>query len=311
LIEVKGFTKYYGKVKAADNISFSIAKGEVVGFLGPNGAGKTTTMRAITGFLYPTEGTITIAGHDIREDSVAAKKYIGYLPENAPLYTEMNVIGYLDFVADVKGVDKNSKKTHINNIIKKVGLEKVSKRIISKLSKGFKQRVGIAQALINDPDILILDEPTIGLDPNQIIEIRNLIGDLGKQKTVILSSHILQEVGAICNRIIIISDGKLIAEDTKEGLMNQLESGKRIRVLVDSDFEKVKTIISKVKGVKTLTKGEKSENLNEIIITAEKDADIRKDISKALINGGINLYEQNQMTMSLEEVFTKLTKENS
>lgn len=310
MIEVKEITKFYGKKKAVDNISFSVQKGEIVGFLGPNGAGKTTTMRTITGFLYPDHGSIKIADYDIKENPIEAKRYIGYLPENAPLYLEMNVFGYLDFVADLKGVKKADKKNHIGEIIEHVGLKKVAHTIIGKLSKGFRQRVGIAQALIGNPDILILDEPTIGLDPNQILEIRNLIKKLGKEKTIILSSHIMQEVSALCSRIIIINDGKLVAIDTKESLMDKLDTGARIKIVVDSDFDKVKKIVENVKGVKSIDLISKTENkLNEILVSSEKDCDIRSDLSKNIVKNGLNLYEQSKMSLSLEEVFFKLTKE--
>ncbi len=308
MIEVNGLVKYYGNTKAIDNISFKVEKGEIVGFLGPNGAGKTTTMRALTGFLYPTQGTIKIADFDISVNPVEAKKYIGYLPENTPLYTEMTVLGYLNFAADVKGMKKKTRNGHIDEIINKTGLSKVSSSIINKLSKGFRQRVGIAQALINNPDILILDEPTIGLDPNQIIEIRKLIIDLGKEKTVILCSHIMQEVSAICNRIIIINEGRIVAEDTKESLMEKTETGQRIKVIVDNKFEDVKKKIMEVKGVKTVDLIEKDSSFNELIVSTEKGTDIRSELSQMIIKSGFSLLEQNRIIMSLEEVFIKLTK---
>jgi len=310
LIEVKNVSKYYGKVKAVDNISFNVDKGEIVGFLGPNGAGKTTTMRVLTGFLSATEGSIKIGDHDIVENPVEAKKMIGYLPENVPLYFEMNVTDYLGFFADIKGINKSEKSGHIRQIIGKVGLKKVADTIIGKLSKGFRQRVGIAQALIGEPDILILDEPTIGLDPNQIIEIRNLIKELGKEKTVILSSHILQEVSALCSRIIIISEGKVVAIDTKEDLMEKLEVGQRIKILTDSDHKKVANKMKEVKGVKHVDLVRKEGSLSEIMVSSEKEKDIRKDLSKMMITSGFNLLEQSKVTMSLEDVFIKLTGKN-
>ncbi len=308
MIEVSEFTKYYGNTKAVDNISFKIEKGEIVGFLGPNGAGKTTTMRVITGFLYPTKGSIKVAGYDIRENPVEAKKFIGYLPENVPLYSEMSVTGYLDFVADIKGLKKNGKDDHIAEIINRTGLNLVSSKIISKLSKGFKQRIGIAQALVGDPDILILDEPTIGLDPNQIVEIRNLIRELGKKKTIMLSSHILQEVSAVCKRIIIINEGRVVAEDTKESLMRKMETGQRIRMIVDNEFKKVKEKLLEINGVINVDLVKTEDSLNEIIVGSEKDKDIRKELSKKIVESGFNLLEQSRITMSLEEVFAKLTK---
>ena len=308
MIEVSEFTKYYGNTKAVDNISFKIEKGEIVGFLGPNGAGKTTTMRVITGFLYPTKGSIKVAGYDIRENPVEAKKFIGYLPENVPLYSEMSVTGYLDFVADIKGLKKNGKDDDIAEIINRTGLNLVSSKIISKLSKGFKQRIGIAQALVGDPDILILDEPTIGLDPNQIVEIRNLIRELGKKKTIMLSSHILQEVSAVCKRIIIINEGRVVAEDTKESLMRKMETGQRIRMIVDNEFKKVKEKLLEINGVINVDLVKTEDSLNEIIVGSEKDKDIRKELSKKIVESGFNLLEQSRITMSLEEVFAKLTK---
>lgn len=310
MIEVKEISKSFGKTKAVNNLSFSVKKGEIVGFLGPNGAGKTTAMRIITGYLFPNTGKVKIAGYDIKENPIEAKKYIGYLPENAPLYYDMSVKDYLGFVADIKGVKKTDKINHIKNIIKKVGLIQVTDRIISKLSKGFKQRVGIAQALVSNPDILILDEPTIGLDPNQIIEIRNLIKDLGKEKTVILSSHILQEVSALCSRIIIINDGELVAIDTKESLMDKLETGQRIKIITDKDFEKIKKKIIEIEGVKKVELEKTEDSLNEIIISTDQNYDIRKELSKKVIESGYNLYEQSKITMSLEDVFIKLTRES-
>lgn len=309
MIEVNGVTKYYGTNKAVDNISFTVDRGEIVGFLGPNGAGKTTTMRMITGYLFPDQGSIRVAGHDIIRNPVEAKKNLGYLPENAPLYSEMYVKDYFDFVADIKDVEKDAKAHHISEILEKAGLTDKADTLISKLSKGYRQRVGIGEALIGNPDILILDEPTIGLDPNQIIEIRNLIRDLGKEKTVILSSHILQEVSALCTRIVIIHEGKLVAVDTKEELMKNLESGGKIRILVDNEFETVRSKIGDLHGVRGVDLVRTENGLSEIVVSVEKDVDIRRNLSRRIIESGINLYEQSAVTMSLEDVFIKLTRE--
>ncbi|MDD5065757.1 MAG: ATP-binding cassette domain-containing protein [bacterium] len=309
MIEVNQVTKYYGNTKAVDDVSFTVDKGEIVGFLGPNGAGKTTTMRMITGFLYPDKGNIKVAGYDIMDQGIDARRHIGYLPENVPLYHEMYVKDYFDFVADIKGVKKENKKSHISEITGKVGLTEVRNKLISKLSKGFRQRVGIGEALIGNPDILIMDEPTIGLDPNQIIEIRNLIRELGKEKTIILSSHILQEVSALCTRVIIIHEGKLVAIDTKEELMKNLESGQRIKILVDNDFNVIKNKIGEIVGIKMIELMKTENSLNEIIVTAQKDKDIRNDLARKVIESGFNLFELSPITMSLEDVFIKLTRE--
>lgn len=223
MILVTGLTKKYGKITAVDNLSFEINDGEVVGFLGPNGAGKTTTMNMICGYISSTDGTVLIDGHDILKEPKEAKKCIGYLPEHPPLYTDMEVLEYLSFVYDLKRV-KDNKKVHLNEIMDRVGLTDVKNRLIKNLSKGYQQRVGFAQALVGNPKVLILDEPTVGLDPNQIIEIRKLIEDLGKEHTVILSSHILAEIGAVCSKIIIINKGKIVAVDETNSLLLKTDS---------------------------------------------------------------------------------------
>lgn len=306
MIEVNNVTKYYGIKKAVDNISFKVDNGEIIGFLGPNGAGKTTTMRMLTGYLYPNEGQIKINGFDILDNPIEAKKQIGYLPEIAPLYTDMKVRDYLDFVADIKHVTTN-KKNHINDIINKVGLSTVENTIISKLSKGFKQRVGLGEALIGDPNILILDEPTIGLDPNQIIEIRNLIKEFGESRTIILSSHILQEVSAICSRIIVINDGKLVAVDTKETLMENFDTGQRLKVIAEGDFDTIKRNIMEINGIKHVELLNAEVQPLELVVSVEKGLDLRKEISRKIINAGFNLLEQSKITMSLEDIFIRLT----
>ncbi len=311
MIEVKNITKYYGTKLAVDNISFTVEKGEIVGFLGPNGAGKTTTMRMITGYLYPDKGSIKVAGADVIDDAVEAKKHIGYLPEIAPLYNEMPVKEYLGFVADIKGVDKDYKAEHINDIMKKTGLIEKQDSIISHLSKGYRQRVGIAEALVNNPDVLILDEPTIGLDPNQIIEIRNLIKTLGKEHTVILSSHILQEVSAICEKIIIINDGKLVAIDSQKSLLEKVESGMRVRIIAKGDKDALQSTLSSISGIKNVELVNADDSVNELILTLEKDKDMRNEIAKTVINSNFELLELSKVTMSLEEVFIKLTGEQS
>ncbi len=310
MIEVNNITKYYGTKLAVDNISFKVEKGEIVGFLGPNGAGKTTTMRMITGFLYPDKGSIKIAGSDIIDDSVNAKKHIGYLPEVAPLYKDMSVYKYLGFVADLKGVDAGNKDSHIEDILVKTGLKDKRDIIINHLSKGFKQRVGIAEALINNPDVLIFDEPTIGLDPNQIIEIRNLIKDLGREHTVILSSHILQEVSAICQKIIIINEGKLVAIDSQDSLLGKLDAGMRIKLIAKGDEYSLKTAIANMAGVRNIEIVKNDSDVNELIVELDRDQDMRNEIAKKVVNSNFELLELSRVTMSLEDVFIKLTGES-
>ncbi len=314
MIEVNNITKYYGTKLAVDNISFKVEKGEIVGFLGPNGAGKTTTMRIITGYLYPDKGNVKIGGYDVIEEPIEAKKHIGYLPEIAPLYNEMNVFQYLNFVADLKGVEgkKEEKVDHIVEIIEKTGLSEVKEKIIGQLSKGFRQRVGIAEALINNPDVLIFDEPTIGLDPKQIIEIRNLIKELGKEHTVILSSHILQEVSAICEKIIIINNGKLVAIDSQESLLDKLESGMRCKVVTRGEEAIITNSLNNIRGIRSVELIEK--DIENRVFTFEiefnKGEDNRPDISRKLIESNSELLELSRVKLSLEEVFIELTNEN-
>jgi len=311
LISVKNITKYYGATLAVDNISFNVEKGEIVGFLGPNAAGKTTTMRIIAGYLYPNQGEVEVAGINVIENPVDAKKRIGYMPENVPLYLDMPVYSYLEFFASLREIEKDKRESHINEILERVGIEKeLHHRLIGTLSKGYRQRVGIAQALIGNPDVLILDEPTVGLDPNQILEIRRLIKELGKDHTIILSTHILQEVSAVCDRVIIINEGKLVAVDTQESLLQKVESGQRNRVLFEGNLEKVKDKLQQIDGVINIELVKTENNLNEIIVAAEKGKDIRKDISRTIIKSGSELLELSRITLSLEEVFAKLTKED-
>ncbi len=309
MIEVKDVVKYYGSKKALDGISFSVEKGEIVGFLGPNGAGKTTTMRIITGYLSPTMGSVTVAGIDVQEEPVEAKKHIGYLPENVPLYNEMPVQKYLYFFANLKGVPKEKQKEHIFEIMEKTGILKVSDTIIGKLSKGYRQRVGIAQALIGNPDVLILDEPTIGLDPTQVVEIRNLIKELGKEKTIFFSSHILQEVSAICERIIVINEGKIIAQDTQQSLLETLESGLRIKLVVKGELNKITDILNSMEGIIKVEHIQSQDSVHEFIVTAQKNREIRNEVAREIITNNFDLLELSKVKLTLEEVFLKLTKE--
>lgn len=310
MIEVKDLVKRYGSKKCAvDNVSFTIRRGEILGFLGPNGAGKSTTMNIITGYLSATSGNVTIDGIDVLEDPTAAKKKIGFLPEQPPLYLDMTVKDYLDFVCDLKHVKKDRKK-HVAEICKVVKIDNVYKRIIKNLSKGYRQRVGIAQAMIGNPEVLILDEPTVGLDPHQIIEIRNLIKDLGKDHTVILSSHILSEVQAVCDRVIVINNGKLVADDTPNSLSKQLSNDHRLMLRVDGPAKDTYSILSKIGGVVRVEQlGEKEPGTRDYIVEAANGVDIRRAIFSRLADRGYPLLSMRSSEMTLEDIFLQLTNE--
>ena len=305
MIEIKNLLKCYGENIAVNNISFSVGKGEILGFLGPNGAGKSTTMNILTGYISYTEGSVIIDGIDMLKNPTDCKKRIGYLPEQPPLYVDMTVCEYLDFVCDIKKV-KESKKEHITEILEMVGIIDVKDRLIKNLSKGYKQRVGIAQALIGNPEILILDEPTVGLDPKQIIEIRNLIKTLGENRTVILSSHILSEISAICERVIIINNGEIVAIDTPENLGKSISTNKRFVVTSDADADKVKSIMEAIDGVVSVTANEGRED-GEFDFTVEATLDVRKDITSELASKGISILMIAEDELSLEDIFLELT----
>ena len=312
MIEVKNLVKRYGNKAAVDNVSFTIKRGEILGFLGPNGAGKSTTMNIITGYLSSTEGTVTIDGIDVLDDPVAAKKKIGFLPEQPPLYLDMTVKDYLDFVCDLKGVKLADRKKHIAEICKVVKIDNVYKRIVKNLSKGYRQRVGIAQAMVGNPEVLILDEPTVGLDPHQIIEIRNLIKDLGKTHTVILSSHILPEVQAVCDRVIVINKGKLVADDTPDRLSKQLSSDHRLLLRIDGPEKDTYSILSKIGGVVKVEKlGEKEIGTRDYIVEAETGADVRRAIFTRLADRGYPILSMRSSEMTLEDIFLQLTEEGA
>ena len=308
MIEIKNLVKSYGKSNAVDNISFTVNSGEILGLLGPNGAGKSTTMNIITGYISATSGTVTIDGKDTVESAEQCRKMVGYLPEQPPLYMDMTVIEYLDFVYDIKKADQD-RESHIDGILELVGISDVKNRLIKNLSKGYKQRVGIAQALIGDPEILILDEPTVGLDPKQILEIRNVIKELGKEHTVILSSHILSEVSAVCERIIIISNGKIVAEDTTENLSNNLSNYNKFVVrIAGQDAGQIEKLLKGIKNVNNVEyKGEAEPGAQDYLIESEKDADVRVDLFNALSAGNLPILMLKSMDMSLEEIFLKLT----
>lgn len=308
MIEVTGLYKRYGTHLAVNDVSFSVEKGEIVGFLGPNGAGKSTTMNIITGYLSLTRGKVVIDGFDILENPEEAKKRIGYLPEIPPVYVDMTVREYLDFVYDLKKV-RFPKKAHINEIMRLVRIDEVSERLIKHLSKGYRQRVGFAQALVGNPDILILDEPTVGLDPKQIIEIRELIEKLGKNHTIILSSHILSEIQAVCKRIIVINNGKIVADDTPERLSEKLSDDLSLFATVVCDGEAMKSALAAVDGVKEVAFEESEEEAAyDFVITPQSDADIRREVFRCVAENGGEMLSFTDNKMTLEQIFLKLTE---
>ncbi len=308
MIEVSSLSKRYGNFLAVKDVNFSIKKGEVVGFLGPNGAGKSTIMNILTGYLSLTQGTVTIDGFDITEDPEAAKRRIGYLPELPPLYPDMKVKEYLAFVFDLKKV-KFPKAPHLNEIMRLVRIDHVQNRLIKNLSKGYRQRVGFAQALIGNPDVLILDEPTVGLDPQQIIEIRNLISKLGKNHTIILSSHILSEIQAVCDRIIIINHGEVIADDLQDNLSAKLSTDHSLVARVICDEADMLATLKTVKGVKDVVAlGKKETGAYDFEIIPEDGADVRAGVSGRIAERKKQLLFLSSNRLTLEQIFLKLTQ---
>jgi len=310
MIEVEDLTKYYGNYQALKGITFRVEKGEILGFLGPNGAGKTTTMRILTCFFPATSGTARVAGFDVFEEPLEVRKRVGYLPENVPLYRDMRVAEYLTFAGGVKGVDRREMKDRVKKVMDECGLIEVSHKLIGELSKGYRQRVGLAQALVNDPEVLILDEPTIGLDPKQIIEIRWLIKNLAGKRTIILSTHILPEVSMTCQRVIIINEGRLVAVDTPQNLISQLQGGERIVLKVDGPSREVVKGLQGIKGVKKVEGGEGGDGINDYTVEIEKGMEMRREIPATIVTKGWGLLEMRTQEMSLEDIFIKLvTKE--
>jgi ABC-2 type transport system ATP-binding protein len=311
VIEVEHLTKVYNSRKAVDDISFKVEKGEILGFLGPNGAGKTTTMRILTCYMPATDGTARVSGYDVFEESLEVRKRIGYLPENPPVYPEMTVESYLNFVARIKGVTSSQRKSRVDDVMQKCDIGDVSNRIIGKLSKGYKQRVGLAQALLNNPEVLILDEPTIGLDPKQIHEVRSLIKGLAGSHTVILSTHILPEVSMTCNRVVIINKGKVVAMDTPEGLAHQVKGADRVALIVDGPQQAVVEKLQSIKGVAGVhAEGEENGQPSNYTIECEPDADVRRTLASVIVSQGWGLLELRGISLSLEDVFINLiTKE--
>jgi ABC-2 type transport system ATP-binding protein len=308
LIEINHLTKYYGTKAAIQDVSFNVEKGEILGFLGPNAAGKTTTMRILTCFMPATSGTAKISGFDVFNDSLEVRKRIGYLPENPPLYTDMTVEKFLEFVGIIKGIEHKQIKKRVSEVMEKTSIQTEAKRLIKHLSKGYKQRVGIAQALIHNPAVLILDEPTIGLDPKQIIEVRRLIKSLGESHTIILSTHILPEVSMTCQRVIIINEGKVVASDTTEALTKRLKGSENLYIEVEGPTSKVESKMKSLKGVTRVIQQKTSkENATGFNVETELRADLRKDLAALVVNQGWGLLEMRPVGMSLEEVFLHLT----
>lgn len=304
MIAVKGLTKYYGAVKAIEDVSFEVDQGEIVGFLGPNGAGKTTTMRILTGYSPPTRGTAVVAGFDIGEKPLEVKRRVGYLPENVPLYTEMIVRRFLEYVAQVKGMDRREKKIEADRVMERCGLTSNGNRLIQNLSKGFRQRVGLAQALIGNPPVLILDEPTVGLDPKQIIEIREMIKELAQDHTVLLSTHILPEVAMVCRRAVIIHDGRIVAQDTVEH-MAVGESG--LEIVVDKDFEKALKALRAIPNVGDVT----DMGSGRFALPSSQDHDLAVEITKRLVEAGIGVKRLETTRRTLEEVFIEAISQDT
>jgi len=307
MIEVKDITKDYGTVKALKGISFSVKPGDIVGLLGPNGAGKTTAMQIITGYLKPTAGDVEIGEKDIKKHREEIQRQIGYLPELTPLYPDLNVYEHLEFAAESHGITGEKKEKAIAKVVETCGLKEKLYADISELSKGYKQRVGLAQALIHDPDILILDEPTTGLDPNQIIDIRNLIIELGKKKTIILSTHIMQEVDAVCNRVVMIKHGEIVADGTVKDLKHDQKTGFQTKVTVKGPIDAVRVLFEEIESVIRIDAKELADHESAEFIIASED-DIRSEISKKVINGGHDILEISSSEVTMEEIFHKLTK---
>jgi ABC-2 type transport system ATP-binding protein len=305
VIEVNDLTRYYGQKRAISNVSFKVNKGEILGMLGPNAAGKTTTMRILTCYMPPTAGSATIGGFDIFKQSMEIRQITGYLPENPPLYMDLTVKDYLMFVAQIKGVAKNKTAVEISNAIEKASIGDVQNRVIGKLSKGFKQRVGLAQCLLNNPQVVILDEPTVGLDPKQIIEIRELIKNLKGDHTIILSSHILPEVEQTCERVVIISEGEVVAEDTPENLTSRMKGVERVLLELEGDEKQVKEIFKSFPDVTTLKVKKTGNGLLKVEVESNKD--LRKEYAQALIGKKIGLLEMQSDKVTLEDIFLHLT----
>lgn len=309
MIELKNITKYYGNFPAVTDISFKINRGEIVGLLGPNGAGKSTTMKMITGFMPPSSGELTIDGYDIVHESIEARKKIGYLPETVPLYTDMTVYSYIEYMGKLRGLNNKNIKSKADHVIEVCKLGDYKNSLISKLSKGFRQRVGIAQAIIHEPEVLILDEPTIGIDPNQVVETRQLIRNLSGEHTLVLSSHILPEVSSICERVLIINEGEIAASDTIENLSSLVAGKSKMEVDIIGSPESIKTKLEKIEGVRSIDLWVKKSSNEYTTFSIESDisVDIRAEVSKTIVENKWGLLRLESMGMSLEDIFLKIT----
>ena len=307
MIEINNLVKKYGEHVAVDHLSLTVEPGKIYGFLGPNGAGKSTTMNIITGYLGATSGTVTINGHDIFKEPEEAKKCVGYLPEIPPLYADMTVLEYLNFVAELKKLQKSLRKRYVEEAMETTGILDVKNRMIRNLSKGYRQRVGFAQAILGYPEIIILDEPTVGLDPKQIIEIRDLIKKLGEKHTVILSSHILTEISAVCDHVFIISKGKLVASDSTENLLDQMSGAQEIELTVRSEADRAKALLEEIEYVDHADL--KDAKAGSILIRAKSGNDIREEVFQLMAENHIPVLEMRTVTKSLEDVFLQITQE--
>ena len=311
MIEVQNLTKRYGPFTAVNDVSFRVERGEILGFLGPNGAGKTTTMRVLTGYMPPTEGKAIVAGYDVQDQPLEAKRRTGYLPETPPLYPELTVRDYLTFVAKIKGVPRSERKSRVEGSMERTRIADVATKHCSKLSKGYRQRVGLAQALLHNPEVLILDEPTAGLDPKQIIETRQLIKQLGGDHTIILSTHILPEVSQTCQRVVIINKGKVVAIDTPDNLTSTLRGSETLYVQVDALGADVSSTLAAVPGVTQVSVADTRGTLVGFEVNSETGRDVRRELAAEIVQRGWGLLELRPMRMSLEEIFLHLTTEDT
>ena len=308
MIEVRNLTKRFGTITALADVSFRVDRGEIVGLLGPNGAGKSTMMRVLTGFLPPTEGAARVAGHDVQEEPIAARRHIGYLPETVPVYPELTVRDYLGFIADLRELPRSDIANRIARAMDQVGIGHVAHRVIGHLSKGYRQRVGLAQALIHDPDLLILDEPTVGLDPSQVVEIRAAIKELARGHTVVLSSHILTEVSQICTRIIVIAGGRIVAEDTQANLEKRLKGAERVTAVLRGPRAAIEEAVRAMPGVRAVTAADADGGTVTVSVESALGRDVREDLSLLAGRSGWPLLTLQQETMTLEQMFIKLTE---
>jgi ABC-2 type transport system ATP-binding protein len=311
VIEVQHLTKRYGRFTAVEDVSFRVERGEILGFLGPNGAGKTTTMRILTGYMPATDGQALVAGFDVFDQPIEAKRRTGYLPETPPLYPDMTVGEYLAFVAKIKGVPSADRKQRIKAVMERTRIDDVAKRACTKLSKGYRQRVGLAQALIHNPDVLILDEPTAGLDPKQIIETRQLIKELAGDHTIILSTHILPEVSQTCERVVIINKGRVVAVDTPDNLTARLQGSETLYVQVDAPGADPGTALARLPGVTRVAEADRRDGVVGYEVDSERGRDVRRDLARSVVSSGWGLLELRPMRMSLEQIFLSLTTEES